>query len=185
VSGIIARAIDAHRKNRPGGSSGGGACRPQERGAAAVEFAIVVPFLCFLLFAVIDYGYMLSFRQALSQEAAEGARAAAVAPGSVPDTAIGNADSLQNRAVQAVNQGLASYDVSCTNGGLLMHGTDQAGVCTVSLPPQACTGSTTGAMCVEVTLSYTYSDDPLLPSFPGVGVVLPDHMTYTTEAQVS
>jgi hypothetical protein len=40
-------------------------------------------------------------------------------------------------------------------------------------------------MCVEVTLSYTYSDDPLLPSFPGVGVVLPDHMTYTTEAQVS
>ncbi len=184
MSGVIARVIDAHRQSRPGSAPDAGACGSRDRGAAAVEFAIVVPFLCFLLFAIIDYGYMLSFRQALSQAAAEGARAAAVAPASVPNTASGNADSLQNRAVQAVNQGLSSYDVACTTGGLLMHGTDHAGVCTVSLP-QACTGSTTGAMCVEVTLAYTYSDDPLLPSFPGVGVVLPDTMTYTTEAQVS
>ena len=150
-----------------------------------MEFAIVVPFLLFLLFAIIDYGYMLSFRQALSQAAAEGARAAAVAPASVPDTAIGTADSLQNRAVQAVNQGLSSYGISCTNAGVLMHGTDPAGECAVSLPAQACSGSTTGATCVEVTLTYTYADDPLLPSFPGLGVILPDQMTYTTEAQVS
>jgi hypothetical protein len=38
---------------------------------------------------------------------------------------------------------------------------------------------------VKVTLSYTYEDDSLLPKFPGLGVVLPDQMTYTTEAEVS
>ena len=31
-----------------------------QRGAAAVEFALLVPFLCLLLFGVIDFGYMLN-----------------------------------------------------------------------------------------------------------------------------
>jgi hypothetical protein len=38
---------------------------------------------------------------------------------------------------------------------------------------------------VEVTLSYTYADDSLLPSFPGLGILLPEQMTYTTEGEVS
>ena len=50
----------------------------QDRGAAAVEFALVVPFLLLLVFATISFGMMLSFRQTLSQAATEGARAAAV-----------------------------------------------------------------------------------------------------------
>ncbi len=47
----------------------------RERGAAAVEFALVVPLLLTLVFGIISYGYLLSFRQSLSQAAAEGARA--------------------------------------------------------------------------------------------------------------
>jgi Flp pilus assembly protein TadG len=151
-----------------------------------VEFALIVPLLCFLLFAVIAYGYMLSFRQALSQAAAEGARAAAVAPASVPDTpVVGDPDSLKTRAIQAVNQALGSYGVSCTTTGTLVHGSEPAGTCTIVLPAQACTGSTVGAKCVKVTLSYTYEDDSLLPAIPGLGVVLPEQISYTTEAQVS
>jgi len=159
-------------------------CR-DEGGAAAVEFALVVPLLCFLLFAIISYGYMLSFRQALSQAAAEGARAAAVAPPSLPDSppTVG-ADSRKTRAIDAVNQGLGSYGVSCTTTGQLLKGSEPSGSCTIS-GPQTCTGSTSNASCVKVTLSYTYEDDSLLPSFPGLGVVLPDQMTYSTEAEVS
>ena len=48
------------------------------RGAAAVEFALLVPIVLLLLFGIISYGYMLSFRQAMSQGASEGARAGAV-----------------------------------------------------------------------------------------------------------
>ena len=171
---------DARR--RPAGRR----CRQRhERGAAAVEFAIIVPFLCFLLFAIIGYGYMLSFRQALSQAAAEAARAAAVAPASIPDTGATGEDSLQTRAIEAVNQGLDSYGVTCTPAGTLLRGTEPAGDCTISLPAQTCSGSTVAATCVKVTLSYTYEDDSLLPTFPGLGIVLPDRLTYVTEAQVS
>lgn len=159
--------------------------RRVEGGAAAVEFALVVPLLCFLLFAIISYGFMLSFRQALSQAAAEGARAAAAAPPSLSDssTTVG-ADSRQTRAIEAVNQGLGSYGVSCTTTGQLLKGSSNAGICSVS-HPQPCAGSTIGSSCVKVTLTYTYQDDSLLPSFPGLGAVLPELMTYTTEAEVS
>ncbi|HET9422899.1 MAG TPA: TadE/TadG family type IV pilus assembly protein [Nocardioides sp.] len=149
-----------------------------EGGAAAVEFALIVPLLCFLLFAIIAYGYMLSFRQAVSQAAAEGARAAAVAPRTL------DAASVKTRAVQAVNQGLDAYGVTCLADGKLMHDGEQAGTCTIS-GKQACSGSTVAAQCVEVALSYTYEDDSLLPTFPGLGVLLPETLSYTTEAQVS
>ncbi len=138
-----------------------------------------------LVFGIISYGFMLSFRQAISQAAAEGARAAAVTPPGIPElpeTAGG--DSRKTRAVAAVNQGLGDYGVTCTTGGQLLRGTTAAGTCTVSAP-QGCTGSTVGAQCVKVTLSYTYSDDPLVPTFPGLGVVLPDDLTYATEVEVS
>lgn len=156
---------------------GWAARRRGESGAAAVEFALVVPFLCFLLFAIISYGYMLSFRQAISQAAAEGSRAAAVAPSALTDTEV------KARAVVAINDALGSYDVTCTVAGKLMKGTAEAGSCTISLP-QSCTTSTVGAQCVKVTLDYTYEDDSLLPS-PGLGIVLPEHLTYSTETQVS
>ncbi len=38
-----------------------------ERGAAALEFALIAPLLLMLVFGIIQYGYVLSFRQALSQ----------------------------------------------------------------------------------------------------------------------
>ena len=52
--------------------------RRGDRGAAAVEFALVLVPLMLIVFGIISYGFMLSFRQTLSQAATEGARAAAV-----------------------------------------------------------------------------------------------------------
>ena len=40
--------------------------RRREDGAAAVEFALVLPILLLLVFGIIGYGYMLSFRQSIS-----------------------------------------------------------------------------------------------------------------------
>lgn len=151
--------------------------RNRERGAAAVEFALVAPLVLFLLFAIIGYGYMLSFRQAISQAAAEGARAAAVAPAALSD------DEVKARARTAINDALGSYDVTCTSAGLLLKGSAAAGTCAVSAP-QTCTTSTIGAKCIKVTLDYTYKDDSLLPA-PGLGVLLPEHLNYSSEVQVS
>ena len=156
--------------------------RRGDDGAAAVEFAFIAPILIFLLLAIVGYGYMLSFRQALSQAASEGARAAAVAPAGVPQT--GGADNITTRVVQAVNQGLGGYGVTCNSAGELRRNGVKAGDCLISFST-TCSASTTGATCAKVALDYRYSDNNLLPSFPGLGIVLPDHLAYTAEIELS
>jgi Flp pilus assembly protein TadG len=47
-----------------------------ECGAAAVEFALIVPLLLLLLFAVIEYGWVLTQQIVLTNAVASGARAA-------------------------------------------------------------------------------------------------------------
>ena len=49
-----------------------------QRGAAAVEFALLVPFLCLLLFGVVDFGYMLNRDTMINNAAREGVRTASV-----------------------------------------------------------------------------------------------------------
>lgn len=149
----------------------------RERGAAAVEFALVVPILLVLLFGIIGYGYMLSFRQAVSQGAAEGARAAAVKPSGTATA------TLQTVMRAAVDDALGSYGVRC-NGTSLEHKSGaswvSAGSCTLTVA--ACTNNAT-ATCATVALSYTYSDDPLLPKIPLVP--LPDTLDYTTSVEIN
>lgn len=139
------------------GGSGRNTRTRDERGAAAVEFALVLPILTLFLFGIIAYGYMLSVRQALTQAAAEGARAAAVAP-------AGQADA---EAVDAVNTALGGLDLSCGTGGL---------VCTPV--QQACGGET----CMTITVDYAYAANtpvnfPLIP--------LPPSLTFTSSAKVN
>lgn len=129
-----------------------------------MEFALVAPLLIFLLFAIISYGYMLSFRQSISQGASEGARAAAVWATSYQTTQ----DSDRTAAAKTqVNSALASYGVSCSSGA----------TCTVTI---AACGT---AKCVTVKVSYPYEVKPLTPSFPLVP--LPDTLTYSATARVS
>src|SRR6476661_5247790 len=52
--------------------------RRSERGAAAVEFALVMPILFLLLFGIIDYGLLFFDSIGLRQGAREGARQAVV-----------------------------------------------------------------------------------------------------------
>ncbi len=158
--------------------------RRRDDGAAAVEFAFIAPLLIFLLLAIVGYGYMLSFRQAMSQAASEGARAAAVAPAGVPQAAAGGADSISTRAIDAINQGLGGYGVTCTSGGVLERNGTAAGTCVVTFT-SACSASSTGATCAKVALDYAYKDNSLLPSFPGLGIVLPSSLAYTAEVELS
>lgn len=143
----------------------GGSQRARERGAAAVEFALVAPLVLMLLFGIISYGYMLSFRQAISQGAAEGARAAAVAPSTFTPA------QLQATALAAVQQALANYNATCGSVAL-----------TCAVVVDNCP-SNTAKRCASVTIDYLYDAHPLVPKFPGIP--LPEHLKYTAVAQVS
>jgi Flp pilus assembly protein TadG len=133
--------------------------RRDEDGAAALEFALVLPILLTLVFAIISYGYMFSVRQALTQAAAEGARAAAVA-------ASGQAST---QATAAVNSALSSLSMTCGSGGL---------TCT----PTAATCGT--AACMKVTVSFAYRANNPLPSLLP-DALIPATLSFTSSAQVN
>ena len=121
---------------------------------------------------------MLSFRQALSQGAAEGARAAAISP------LAAESDWLEDGR-NAVNEALDSYGVNCAGvgvGSALNKDGSRVGSC--SLVIAAC-AEDASKLCVTVDLDYEYRDNPLLPSAPGVGVVLPPNLSYSANARAS
>ena len=158
-----------------------GACcrrtgRRDDRGAAALEFALILPILMVLVFGVIAFGYMLSFRQAMSQAAAEGGRAAAVQIGGTS-----NGDRI-SAARAAINDALDFYGVECTSGGALTHGGGAAGTCLVTIG--SCSSGPAGAQCAKVTLDYPYSSNALIPGL-GINALLPDNLVYSTEVRVS
>ena len=149
--------------------------RPRrEDGAAAVEFALVVPLLLVLLFGIISYGYMLSFRQALSQSAAEGARAAAVSPSTSTE------EQTMTSALNALNQALETYGVAC-NGTSMTYDGVPAGSCSVTIDTCA---NNLSKRCATVALDYEYRENSPIPTFPGVGLVLPASLDYAAVAEV-
>jgi Flp pilus assembly protein TadG len=65
------RDSSGHRAN-------GRRARDRDRGAAAVEFALLLPMLLLLVFGIIDFGRALNAQITLTQAAREGARLAAL-----------------------------------------------------------------------------------------------------------
>lgn len=141
--------------------------RHDQGGAAAVEFALVAPLVLLLLFGIIGYGFLLTFRQALSQGAAEGARSAAVwAAAYSPSQDVERIGA----ATASVDEALNGYGVGCAD----------LATCTVVIVP--CTGSPT-AQCASVTVSYPYRAHPIFGPVPFVP--MPETVEYEAQARVS
>ena len=76
----------------------------RERGATAVEFALLLPVLLLLLFGIIDFGRALNAQITLTQAAREGARLAA----------LGQSSSTVQTRTQAAATGLSPVTVTVT-----------------------------------------------------------------------
>ncbi len=73
--------------------------RRDERGAALVEFAIMLPILIVLLFGVIDYGRLLYTRITLHEAVQEGSIYAATHPDDPDGTRLRVIDNVDNPAL--------------------------------------------------------------------------------------
>ena len=135
----------------------------RQRGAAIVEFSIVVVLLLVLLFGIITFGIILSFKQSLTQAAAEGARAGA----------MGTATTASGLAAAALIKPVGAFGKTCGAGGL-----------TCTYPVASCGGTST-AKCITVTVRYDYKNNPLVPKIPGLGLAFPDTLTSVSVTQIN
>lgn len=141
----------------------------RERGASFVEFVLIVPFFLMLVFGIISFGVMLSFRQTMSQAATEGARAAAVAPSNLTYS------QRRDRAISAINesfQGQIGGTLTC--GAIL--------TCTIPNVPVTCGDSN---QCISITLSYPYRDHPRVEVSQFFGFTLPQTVSYSSSARIN
>jgi Flp pilus assembly protein TadG len=122
--------------------------------------------LAFLLFGIVAFGYLMSFRQNMVQASAEGARAGAVAVFTTGDTqAISDATSAATQSL--------SFGKTCGSGSM---------VCTVTTG--TCSNNV-NARCITVQITYHYSQSPLLPDVPLLGSFLPTDITTKSVAQLN
>jgi len=94
--------------------------RNRERGAAAVEFSLVLLPLCFLLLGIIDFGWVFNQQVSLANAARESAR----------EYVVHQADSPPKSAADAIAVGKSAaptVDWSATGAGItLLQGCDSA-----------------------------------------------------------
>lgn len=77
--------------------------RPGERGAAAVEFALLLPLLLLVAFGIIDFGRALNAQITLTQAAREGARLEALGQPNVVSRTQAAATGLSSVSVTIVS----------------------------------------------------------------------------------
>lgn len=136
-----------------------------QRGAALVELSLAIVVLLLLVFGIITFGLILSFKQGMTQAAAEGARAAAVAP--LADAVV-MAEAATARSVDAFDQACNVDGLTCTFG-----------------PPRPCAPPAVTRQCMEVELVYDYENFPLLPKLPLLAALLPATLTSASDVELS
>jgi len=114
-----------------------------ERGATAVEFAMIVPILLVLVLGIAEFGHAFQVQGTLSAAAREGARVMAL-------------QNDQAAARAAVRSAAPTLDPAITNAQIVV-------------TPAACPTTTTGAATVRVTVEYPM---PFLTDFFGADIEL-------------
>jgi Flp pilus assembly protein TadG len=142
---------------------------PNDAGAAAVEFALVVPILLALVFGIVNFGFIFSSQISMNAAARDAARAGVVkgATGALTCQQIASrardAVVLLGASVSSVAVAVTKYDGStmCTLpvGSASATPTGSAGA-----GGTPCTASSAPADAVTVTLSYAYR--ALVPLVP-------------------
>jgi Flp pilus assembly protein TadG len=144
--------------------------RRSERGAAAVEFAIVaIPFFL-LLYGLVVFGMALAVKQSVTNAAAEGARAA---------VGITNEAAAELKAQEVVASRLdwlgANYQASDLT--VTWYNTTTAS-CGSASPPSG------QPMTICVAIDLPYKARGVVPTAPIIDSVTPEHLRSTAIVQI-
>lgn len=140
----------------------------RQRGATAVEFALVFPLFFLIFYAIVTFGLIFAVQQNLTLAAAEGARAAL---NYIPESNGSGAQALQDRvsAAQRTAQGLTRWLPNVQ----------------VPVPSSASCSYDASMYCVTVTVTYPYAQYPLVPTLALFGVVAPNALTSKATVQIN
>lgn len=129
-----------------------------QRGVAAVEFALVFPVVFLLVYGLITWALILLAQQTLTLAVGEGARAA-----------LRYSTSPVTAACSAVNNATTWLGTTA---------------CATSTPTATACPYLSTQSCLQVTASYDYSSKPLVPTLPFLNLVLPAKLTASTIVQL-
>lgn len=151
-------------------------------GTAILEFTLVAVLLFTLIFGIINFGLILSFKQDMTRAAAEGARAGAVAYPS--SDAFGDAQDAADEAVKAFSDRFK--DDGCFGNSDGVVGTVGL-ACNVAVVDCGTTTSGNAAIpdCVTVELVYDYDAEPILAPLPIIAAFLPDEIRAKSDARIN
>lgn len=136
----------------------------QQRGSTAVEFAMIFPLFFVVLYGIVTFSMIFVAQQSLTLAAEEGARAALT----------------YQKSDNATDALAARVATTCpTASGMLATMVASA---TCNATTAACNS---GMQCVNVVLTYSYVNNPLIPSLPLLGNVLPNTLTSSATIQLN
>lgn len=148
------------------GSASGERTASRQRGVAAVEFALVFPLFFVILYGIVSFSLMFVAQQNLTLAAEEGARAALNYQQAT--TVSGALTARANAACAAATNMIATIVSSAT--------------CVAT--PTTC--SYNASMdCVNVTLTYNYATDPLIPNLPLMNMAMPASLVSSAMVQLN
>lgn len=126
-----------------------------ERGASAVEFALVVPFLLLIVFGIIVYGMVFAQSLSLSNAARQAARS-----GVIEGTTCDQIISLAHDAAGTMGMQGSAASVA------IKRGASEAGAattCSGGGSAQPCQGQDPAS---NIYVTLTYNTDPVVPFVP-------------------
>lgn len=161
--------------------------RRRDDGVAMVEFAFVGVLLILLLVGIVQFGFLLSFKQDVTRSAAEGARVGAVAQPNASVPASPTDDLRHEAAINGTADAVDSFGQECGVDGMVCEVTIHDCDAPTIVPPPAVADYWDDGEddCVTVSVIYDNDSQPLLPEPPILSGLLPDTIEATSVARLN
>lgn len=142
-------------------------CRKaMQGGATAVEFALVFPIFFSIFYVIVTFSMIFVAQQSLTLATAEGARAA-----------------LNYQAASSVSGAIGlRTTAACNTATHMLAQMIQTAACQTA---QANCSYDSTMTCIAVTVTYNYAASPLIPTLPGLGLLLPQNLSSTATVQLN